>query len=897
MDDTVKESEVLIAAAFDAIDEGIVIVDDDNTVRHINRAAQNLLQVSSDDACGRRWIDIIRVAAGPADDYVKLKNGVLCPGEYTISLASLTASGSAPQRSVELRITALSTTGCGALITLREGESIASLQKALDESRRQLEVTLNRGQIGLFEWDTRTHILTEFGYWVGKTPHTADSNSAHDSIMLADTHPDDVARVQAALTAHIKGEAEYYEVEQRIRRIDGGYYHFLVRGQAAETDASGRVLRVIGTIVDISALREQEAVLKLALESGRQGVWEWDLETNRVTEHGYRWAGQEQENVSAQLDGAIALAQWEPGAAAVLREQTIQHLRGEIDSIELEAPVRRKDGTWGVFLVRGRALDRDANGRFKRILGTYTDISAIKSQESRLQIALENGRQGLFELEPDADHITFSREWYAMFGHPEGSLTSLSKDMRGLVHPADWDIARTALLELLRGETTTLDAEYRLRRADGSYIHILARARIAERNAAGRAINVIGTHVDITKLKNAEGRLIESRRLLETVIDAFPQRVFWKDRDNRYLGCNRMFALDAGVATPSDLVGMRVEDIEWPSPMHPIIADDRRVLDGGESKIVVRRPFKPVSGPEYIAETTKVPIRDPDGAVMGILGIFDDISERVAREHQLQTVADAFTRTAKSRLLDALTEAAAALAGADYAFVARIDDHDGDIARVTASFPYGTVRQNASYVISTTPCGHVLRDDYCYIPTGVAGAYPKDQALSEWGIEGYAGQRLVDADGGSIGIFTLLFVNSAPAEAGLRTVLDIFAARAAAELEREQAVEVLTASQQRLNAAIAGGAQGVWEWTIETDAWSFFGQLHSDLEGHNKEHAIRTGAEFYARFHPEDRATLTRALLNYYRGQHPSYEVEARIRDPQGEYRWTLIRGQAASRD
>ena len=153
--------------------------------------------------------------------------------------------------------------------------------------------------------------------------------------------------------------------------------------------------------------------------------------------------------------------------------------------------------------------------------------------------------------------------------------------MRDLVHPADWDIARTALLELLRGETTTLDAEYRLRRADGSYIHILARARIAERNAAGRAINVIGTHVDITKLKNAEGRLIESRRLLETVIDAFPQRVFWKDRDNRYLGCNRMFALDAGVATPSDLVGMRVEDIEWPTPMDPIIADDRRVLDGG----------------------------------------------------------------------------------------------------------------------------------------------------------------------------------------------------------------------------------------------------------------------------------------------------------------------------
>ena len=519
-----------------------------------------------------------------------------------------------------------------------------------------------------------------------------------------------------------------------------------------------------------------------------------------------------------------------------------------------------------------------------------SELAPGRSQQPLLQVALENGRQGLWEWQPRDDTLHFSREWYAMFGHAPGSVRSLLVDLQGLLHPDSVSAGRAALVPMLRGERDDFEVEHRIRRADGAYIHVLSRGRCVERSTDGQALHVVGTHVDITHLKQTEQRLLESRQLLETVIDAFPQRVFWKDRDNRYLGANRSFARDAGFVDPAALIGLKVSDIAWPTSFDPIREDDRRVLAGEVDKLVVRREFRPVAGDTFWAETTKVPIRDSDGSAIGILGFYDDVTEQRQRELQMRTIAEAFTAVGEGRLLDALARAAAELAGADYAFLAHLND-DGTLARVSASHPLTSpVVTDLDYALAGTPCACTIRDGRHATLNDLVRTFPDDHLVRDLGIEAYVGNRLETSDGRPIGLFVLLFREAVTDLEHVNTVIDIFSARATAEIERERALSELRTSEQRLETAIAHGGQDVWEWRPADDRLSIIGDTFGRL-------GLESGKALRVRIHPDDHAVQKRALTDYYRGVSEHYEYEARILHPDGNYRWMLVRGQTASRD
>ncbi len=752
MDDEVREAERRFEVAFDAIADGILVLDAGQRVRYVNAAAAVLTGRTTADAGGCDWREVVPLADADAghDD----PHGAYC---------GMLAGDTHAPHAVYLRT--LQAAPGGYLLTLRADDESDRLRAELADSRRQLEITLQRGKLNLWEWDVRSGEITEHGYWVGRTAHTLAGNRLPDSLLLANTHPDDVPAVRAALLAHLRGEADHCEVEQRIRRPDGSYMHMLVRGQAAECDAAGRVLRVRGTYVDISELREQEAALRFALENGRQGLWDW---------------------------------------------------------------------------------------------------------------------------RPDDDTITFSREWYAMFGYPPGTITSHRGDLRRILHPGDVERGRSAVIPALRGERDDFETEHRLRHVDGHYISVLTRGHVVERDSEGRAERIIGTHVDITELKLTEQRLIESRGLLETVIDAFPQRVFWKDSENRYLGANRLFARDAGVDDPEELVGRDAADIAWPETMDAAFDDDRRLLDDGAEKHVAKRRFKPVRGEAFWAETTKVPIRAPDGEVLGVLGMYDDVSERISREQQMQTVADAFTRVERSRLLVALTEAAATLSGAAYAYVARFNDERHDNARVTACFPADSALRGLEYETAGTPCARTAIHNSFFLERGAREAFPHDAMLRDWGIEAYAGRRLESSDGEPVGLFVLLFRRPIDDTASIGAVIDIFAARATAELERENTHTELRASEERLNAAIDGSGVAVWEWFPDDDRMHLVGAMFKSV-------ALDSGTALFKRLHPDDRPRQSAALRNCFAGRAP-YEYEGRIRALDGSWRWMLTRGHAMSR-
>jgi PAS domain S-box-containing protein len=151
----------------------------------------------------------------------------------------------------------------------------------------------------------------------------------------------------------------------------------------------------------------------------------------------------------------------------------------------------------------------------------------------------------------------------------------------------------------------------------------------------GKVVGTVGFARDITERRTAALALEEmsvalstSRDLLRQVIDTAPIRVFWKDRDCRYLGCNPAFSRDAGKNTPAELVGQDDFALSWAEQADLYRADDLQVMESGQPRLDFEEPQTTPDGETIWLRTSKVPLRDAAGKVSGVLGLYDDITAR-----------------------------------------------------------------------------------------------------------------------------------------------------------------------------------------------------------------------------------------------------------------------------
>ena len=139
----------------------------------------------------------------------------------------------------------------------------------------------------------------------------------------------------------------------------------------------------------------------------------------------------------------------------------------------------------------------------------------------------------------------------------------------------------------------------------------------------------------ISQRKCVEVELFKSRQMLRLILDAIPQRVFWKDRNLNYLGCNQRFALDAGYSDPDELVGKSDYETTWKAVADYYRDDDQQVLDTGKPKLNYDELQTRLDGTKLWLTTSKVPLLDQDGRGMGVLGTYEDITWRKQAEEQL----------------------------------------------------------------------------------------------------------------------------------------------------------------------------------------------------------------------------------------------------------------------
>ena len=259
-------------------------------------------------------------------------------------------------------------------------------EETLKVEKQRLEKASAAGNVALWDWDIVSGVLEwssaidpMLGFGKDKFPRTIE---AWGKAM----HPDDAARVAKALDRHHRGEAPY-EIDYRVRRMDGSYIWWRVIG-VAERDAAGKAVRMSGSCVDITerkraeeALRESESRFRQLAESLPQLVWtcqpdgpcdylnrQW-VEFTGVPEaqqHGFGWLEQLHPD-----DRAPTVAAWEATVASG-------------SDFRAEFRIRRHDGEYRWFDAQAVRL-RDAGGHTVKWFGANTDMTERKRAEAEIR--------------------------------------------------------------------------------------------------------------------------------------------------------------------------------------------------------------------------------------------------------------------------------------------------------------------------------------------------------------------------------------------------------------------------------------------------------------------------------------------------------------------------------
>jgi diguanylate cyclase (GGDEF)-like protein/PAS domain S-box-containing protein len=154
--------------------------------------------------------------------------------------------------------------------------------------------------------------------------------------------------------------------------------------------------------------------------------------------------------------------------------------------------------------------------------------------------------------------------------------------------------------------------------------------------------------IDVTAHEHAERALRKSKRMLQTVIDTVPHRIFWKDSESRYVGCNRAFAQDVGLADVAQVVGMTDDQMPWHENAGQVRALDAQVIQSGIALCGHEEHRQLLAGEKRWLRETRVALEDPQERAVGVLTLYEDVSGRKDSELALRL---------RSRALDAIVNA------------------------------------------------------------------------------------------------------------------------------------------------------------------------------------------------------------------------------------------------
>ncbi len=405
------------------------------------------------------------------------------------------------------------------------------------------------------------------------------------------------------------------------------------------------------------AHRRSEERFELAMRGANDGLWDWDLVSNQIY-FSPRWKemlGYAPGELANQLSSWEALVEQGDRMHALARLN--DYLQGQVGEYKVEYRMRHKEGHWVHILSRAQ-LVRDAAGNPVRLVGTHVDITQMRAVAARLEE--ERNRAEQYLKVARVMLVALDREARVSMINPRGcEILGLSAEAIVGRHWLDEFIpeaARAAVTgyyyALMAGEDTLVEfVENPVLDAQGR-IHLIAWHNSVVRDAKGEIVGALSSGEDITEQRRMQRSLEQALAFRDGMLKTLPDLVWLKDREGHYLACNRLFERFFG-AEEAAIIGKTDFDFVEGALAETFRAYDLAVLDGGV----------PISNEEWVTFaddgrralllTTKTPMYNAAGELLGVLGVGRDITRQREYEQQLEQVAhfDALTHLPNRVLL------------------------------------------------------------------------------------------------------------------------------------------------------------------------------------------------------------------------------------------------------
>ncbi|MBN1344693.1 MAG: PAS domain S-box protein [Phycisphaerae bacterium] len=452
--------------------------------------------------------------------------------------------------------------------------------------------------------------------------------------------------------------AESTENQEMLLRRADGTESLILCNAAPIRDDQGTMIAGVVTFLDVTArsqmaeaLRASEEKHRLAMEAATDGLWDWDVSAGQVY-YSPVWS-----SILEEKEVEPTYASWETRLHPQDRQRVLSSLRGHLDghthNWHCEHRLRTGGGQWKWVVGRGRVVDRDAEGRPLRMVGTMTDIGKRKQAEQGLERAntflravIEQAPFGIQVCEGTADDwelTTINKEAQRIIGVPEQQHQGLGwaegrpkrpekstwKMFRADGSP--WPPEQAPLVAAMLEGKVTKNEEMIIRRPDGTEFTILCNAAPIY-DGGGALIGGIVTYPDVTERKKALQALLESeeryRLLVETMRDGLAVQ-----RDGRLTFVNQSFCRMLGYS-PNELIGRNmIALLDEPNRLEfdrQMVRRRKGAADPYELELTGR------GGRKVYTLVSPQPAFEEDGVYRGSFGVFTDITGRKRAEEAMR---------------------------------------------------------------------------------------------------------------------------------------------------------------------------------------------------------------------------------------------------------------------
>jgi sigma-B regulation protein RsbU (phosphoserine phosphatase) len=261
-----------------------------------------------------------------------------------------------------------------------------------------------------------------------------------------------------------------------------------------------------------------------------------------------------------------------------------------------------------------------------------------RKNEARLQLALKAVGMGTWEWDVLEGRMEWDPRMHMLFGLGPEEFGGRFEDFLALVHPGDRDRLAEGLHFSSRPDPGH-DSEFRAVMPDGEVRNIRVRCRVYCRRGM-KPSRILGVAWDVSANRRAaEEAAARDRHLLTTLMDHIPDSIYFKDRESRFIAVNRAMARRFGKEEPLEVLGKT--DLDMFSADHAFRAmeDERRIIETGEPVVNLEEKETWPDGHVTWVSSTKMPLCDPRGRIIGTFGVSRDITLRKRAEQELGRVA------------------------------------------------------------------------------------------------------------------------------------------------------------------------------------------------------------------------------------------------------------------